>query len=121
MTLRVLKSHRSKMSLVYIWSQRKASNVTSQLLPIRQWTHDKSYTSGHDAFVVHIVGTSEPKSAQELSKSSKEHVGGGKYRVCKLSVFLHMCLCAFTYIYIYTYSFFELNWYLSQRRSFLKV
>ena len=43
MTHTVLKSYRSKMSLVYIWSQKKDKQcVTSQLLPIRQWPHDNS-------------------------------------------------------------------------------
>ena len=67
MTHRVLKSHRSKMSVIYIcmYVVKKTDNVLSRLLPIHQWLHCNSCTWVHDVRL-YIAGTNELKSTQQV-------------------------------------------------------
>ena len=48
---------------------KKTDNVPSRLLPVHQWPHDSSCTWAHDVRL-HIVGTSEPKSAQHVKQGA---------------------------------------------------
>ena len=46
--------------------------MPSRLLPIRQWPHGNSCTWAHDVRL-HIAGTSEPKSAQQVKQGAKQN------------------------------------------------
>ena len=70
MTHRVLKSHRSKMGVIYIFSHE--NNVPSRLSP--QWLCGNSCTWAHDV-QLHIAGTNELKSAQ---KAKEHNISGHK-------------------------------------------
>ena len=74
MTHRVLKPHRCKMSVIYIYIYvvKKTDSVPSQLLPFRQWPHGYSCTWAHDVRL-HIAGTNEPKSAQQFKQGAKQN------------------------------------------------
>ena len=65
MTHRVLKSHRSKMSVIHICYHE--SNVSSRLSP--QWLCGNSCTWVHTVRL-HIAGTNEPKSDQQAKQGS---------------------------------------------------
>ena len=65
MTHRVLKSHRSKMSVIYTCNHE--NNVPSQFSP--QWLCGNSCTWAHDVRL-HIAGTNEPKSAQQAKQGA---------------------------------------------------
>ena len=62
MTHRVLKSHKSKMGVIYIYNHE--NNVPSRLSP--QWIDCNSCTWEHDVRL-HIAVTNEPKRAQPKS------------------------------------------------------
>ena len=62
---RVLKSHRSKMRVIYTCYHE--NNVPSQLSP--QWLYGNSCTWAHDV-PLHIAGTNEPKSAQQAKQGA---------------------------------------------------
>ena len=66
MTHRVLKSHKSKMGVIYICNHE--NNVPSRLS--RQWLYGNSCIWAHDVWL-HIAGTNEPKSAEQAKQQSK--------------------------------------------------
>ena len=67
MTHRVLKSHKSKMSIIYMYICNHETNVPSQLSP--QWLCGKLCTWTHDARL-HIAGANEPKIAQQAKQGA---------------------------------------------------
>ena len=69
MTRGVLKSHRSKMSLIYAYVVKNIDNLPSRLLPIRQRPHGNSCNLAHDVRL-HINGANEPKSAQQVKQGA---------------------------------------------------
>ena len=50
---------------------QKNRQCASQLLPIRRWPHGNSCTRTH-VVRLHIVGTNEPKIAQQVNKSPSQ-------------------------------------------------
>ena len=56
---------------MYICSQ-KDRQCAPRLLPISQWPHDNSCTWADDV-QLHIAGTNEPKSAQQVKQGAKQH------------------------------------------------
>ena len=71
MTHRVLKSHRSKISITHICSQKDRQCALRDITnpPIHQWPHGNSCNWAHDVRL-HIAGTNVARSAQQLKQGA---------------------------------------------------